>query len=431
MSDEEEYEYEEEEEEEEETQPEAAAAPAAEEAAGEPEPEPEAKAPEPQQEAPKEDASKAQLRKVQPQKKSVEAVQLTEAEQAMLAAKKRHEEEEAAKLLSYEEQRKIEREKYEREIRELREQQERRRAEREQDEREFLERQRQADEKRRLEDEERRQKSEARKRKQEEDRAKKAAQSGSLIAPSGQSGGRNFTVTKKERPAGEDKTVRAPRKGPTEEQVAEAKRNYLATVNRPVDVSNLLPNDLKAKIKQLHTRIVRLESEKYDLEKRRDRQEYDLKELGEREKQVARRKAEARGLDTSEVDSSQHPPKITVASKFDRQVDRRQYGDKRTIFENPYVRPAPKIAHGTARPPPEWGRKQNEELEFIRKAVGLGGVRYVENAKVEGARPPVEPKPLQLPSEDDDQPAKPQEPEPEADAKKSAPPPAARRAGRV
>lgn len=50
----------------------------------------------------------------------------------------------------------------------------------------------------------------------------------------------------------------------------------MSIVNRPVDVSNMLPNDIKAKIKQLHARIVKLEGEKYDLEKRKDRQEYDV-----------------------------------------------------------------------------------------------------------------------------------------------------------
>lgn len=50
----------------------------------------------------------------------------------------------------------------------------------------------------------------------------------------------------------------------------------MSIVNRSVDVSNLLPNDIKAKIKQLVARIVKLEGEKYDLEKRHERQDYDV-----------------------------------------------------------------------------------------------------------------------------------------------------------
>jgi len=189
-------------------------------------------------------------------------------------------------------------------------------------------------------------------------------------------------------------------RGPSKEQHEEAKRNYMSIVNRPVDVSNMLPNDIKAKIKQLHARIIKLEGEKYDLEKRKDRQEYDMKELTERQKQHARAKAIQTGVDPNEVDSfGNFPPKIRVASKFDRQTDHRAYGERRDLFEHPVEIPEPSIAHGSCRPPPEWGRKEFEELEQIRKK--LEPPKYVEQVKAEGeaAKPPVPVIPLQIPAD--------------------------------
>jgi len=51
-----------------------------------------------------------------------------------------------------------------------------------------------------------------------------------------------------------------------------------------LDVDSLDSEQLKNKAGELWDTIIRLETEKYDLEARQDRQNYDLKELKERQK---------------------------------------------------------------------------------------------------------------------------------------------------
>jgi len=177
-------------------------------------------------------------------------------------------------------------------------------------------------------------------------------------------------------------TVGNKRKQRTAEQTAEAKRNYISSIqNNKPDISGLLPNDLKAKIKQLYQKILRLESEKYDLDQRHSRQDYDIKELTERQSQQSRNKALASGVEVEQLESGTvRPPKVNVASKFDRQKDHRSWGERRDKFENPEQDPEYELARGPGRPPAEWRHTKNslmDEIETIRK--NLEPPKYVEH----------------------------------------------------
>ncbi|EPB69671.1 hypothetical protein ANCCEY_11222 [Ancylostoma ceylanicum] len=79
--------------------------------------------------------------------------------------------------------------------------------------------------------------------------------------------------------------------------------------------SSISPDELKAKIKELHHRICKLETDKYDLEKRHERQEYDLKELNERSRQVARNSNGNKVADSSDS-NSRFPVRKTTSPQF-------------------------------------------------------------------------------------------------------------------
>ncbi|KAI6240082.1 Tnt-2 [Aphelenchoides fujianensis] len=293
--------------------------------------------------------------------------EMTEAERAMLAVKKRQEEESALKAADADSRRKAELAQIEEELKELKVRQEERKRQRALEEAEYAERQRAEQEKRRHDEEERKAKMEADKARRAEEKCPAFVNIGAGGGGEAGAEGKNFVLPgKTERP---DEKKEKKSGVLSKEQKEAIKQNYMSTVNKPIDTSNMLPNDLKAKIKQLHAKIVRMEAEKYDAtgttaNSPRIRL---LKELLDREKQKARNKQIAAGAEPVEAEDSNRPPKIQVASKFDRQVDRRGFREKHDIFQNPVVEQPKSIARGSGKPPEHWGRKQNEEIEALRK----------------------------------------------------------------
>ena len=81
---------------------------------------------------------------------------------------------------------------------------------------------------------------------------------------------------------------------------------------------------------------MQLESDKYDLEVEQQRQEYHLKELMERQKQINKNKALKMGLDIEDL-STNVPPKVRLASKYERKVDRRSFKEKTNLFDGGYI----------------------------------------------------------------------------------------------
>ncbi|VDM43061.1 unnamed protein product [Toxocara canis] len=265
--------------------------------------------------------------------------EMTEAEKAMLAARKRQAEEEDAKLQDYEERRRIEREKEEAELKALKEKQERRRLEREEEERQFEERRRLEEEARRQEEvdfqllhlllpwhfkwnfhisnmEELKARMEADRRRKEEERKKRQQQLAGAFALATAGGtGRNFVIYKKKEHKFGNICQAKQEMELTRKQQEEEKENFMAAIARSVEFNNLRGNDLREKIRQLHQRICKLEADKYDLEKRKERQEYDLKELNERQRQVFRNNARKKGIDPALAASSRYPVRIRLIIK--------------------------------------------------------------------------------------------------------------------
>merc|ERR1711976_679281 len=99
--------------------------------------------------------------------------------------------------------------------------------------------------------------------------------------------------------------------GKTREQLAEEKKIALSIRVKPLAIDGLGASALKGKAEEMWNLIVKLETEKYDMEERMKRQDYDLKELRERQKQQLRQKALKKGLDPEAL-TGKHPQRFRL-----------------------------------------------------------------------------------------------------------------------
>jgi len=118
----------------------------------------------------------------------------------------------------------------------------------------------------------------------------------------------------------------------TKEQLEEEKKISLSIRIRPLELDGMDSEALKEKGKELWEQIIKLETEKYDLEEKVKRQDYDLKELKERQRQQNKQKAIKLGLDPEAL-TGKYPPKIRMYSKYERRTDTRTYDDRRKLYE--------------------------------------------------------------------------------------------------
>merc|ERR1711970_1349519 len=118
----------------------------------------------------------------------------------------------------------------------------------------------------------------------------------------------------------------------SKEQVEEEMKISLSIRIKPLAVDEVDSDELRNKCNQIWNTIVVLETDKYDYEQRQLDQDYEFKELAERQKLQLRNKAIKKGLDPESF-TQKHPPTIHMFSKYERRTDTRTYGDRKKLYE--------------------------------------------------------------------------------------------------
>nr|XP_050868168.1 troponin T isoform X7 [Vespula vulgaris] len=223
--------------------------------------------------------------------------------------------------------------KEEEELKRLKEKQAKRKITRADEEKRLAQKKKEEEERRQREIEEKKQRDIEEKRRRLEESEKKRQAMMQAMKDQANKKGPNFTITKKD--LGGNLSSAQLERNKTKEQLEEEKKISLSIRIKPLEIEGLSIDKLRFKATELWDTIVKLETEKYDLEERQKRQDYDLKELKERQKQQLRHKALKKGLDPEAL-TGKYPPKIQVASKYERRVDTRSYDDKKKLFEGGY-----------------------------------------------------------------------------------------------
>jgi len=118
----------------------------------------------------------------------------------------------------------------------------------------------------------------------------------------------------------------------SKEQVEEEMKISLSIRIKPIAFDEMDSDEVRTKANQIWNTIVELETDKYDYEQRHKDQDYEFKELAERQKLQLRNKAIKKGLDPESFTGA-HPPTIHMFSKYERRTDTRTYGDRKKLYE--------------------------------------------------------------------------------------------------
>lgn len=245
---------------------------------------------------------------------------------------------------------KVERDRIAEEINELRERNERRKKEREEEEKRLASERAAEDARRKAEEEERKRKKEEEDIKRRSARAQKMAEFEKWKNPPKA----NFVISKKlsGEEGAEDEVSEGKEGKKSKEQLEAEKRAILKQRIKPLEIDGFESGQLTEKARELHNLILRLEGEKYDLEKRFKQLQVEMMELAERARQANRvgREGLKRITGTEdEVDKIQTrfagaPAKVEMYSKYERQKDKRSYVDRKVIYTGPqFVLPADRI----------------------------------------------------------------------------------------